>query len=316
MTLPRMVFDGTTYLITRTTTGRRFLLRPGGVVNEVFLYCLFRAAKKYGVQVHCVSVESNHFHAVVTDMRGEISRFVQWLDSMVANNLMRHYGRTHPSECLDGIWSKDHFSAVVLATPEQIIKSIVYGLTNPVKDGLVRDYRQWPGLNSRPGDWLKPTQHARRPRGLFFSDKSKKHRWAEVKYTVPPMFADRDTEHFVDSVNAMIRDTTKSLRRRLAIENRAFLGVKESLAVNPFDSPQTPRPKGLRSPCFAAGGDTTVLTACLALLRSFRQRYRAAWAQLRQGMKGVVFPAGTYLLRVHHNVAHETLHPPWCCAAT
>ena len=51
MSQPRAVFPGVTYHITRSTIGRMFLLRPDATVNQIMLFCLFRAAEKFGVLV-------------------------------------------------------------------------------------------------------------------------------------------------------------------------------------------------------------------------------------------------------------------------
>jgi putative transposase len=69
MTQAREIHPGVTYHVTHTTVGRQFLLRPDAVVNQVMLFCLFYAAKECDVLVHSVMVESNHFHAVITDER-------------------------------------------------------------------------------------------------------------------------------------------------------------------------------------------------------------------------------------------------------
>ena len=136
MTHPRMSVDGGTYLVTRTTSERRFLLRPDAVVGEVFTYCLFRAAALHGVLVHAVCVESTHFHAVVTDVRGQLSEFMRWLDRHVALCLIEHYRGAHPGQNLEGIWSKQPFGATLLLTEAAILDAIVYTITNPVKDGV------------------------------------------------------------------------------------------------------------------------------------------------------------------------------------
>ena len=39
-----MCLPGVTYLITRTVIHRMFLLKPSSTVNDIFLYCLARAA--------------------------------------------------------------------------------------------------------------------------------------------------------------------------------------------------------------------------------------------------------------------------------
>ena len=189
-----MSLPGGTYLVTRTTLERRLFLRPGPDVNQVFEYCLFRAAQKYAIDVHAVGVQSNHFHAVVTDTCGQLSEFMRWLDRHVALCLIELYAKTHPHHQLEGIWSKQPFNATLLLTPEAVLDEIVYTLTNPVKDGMVRDYRKWPGVVSRPRDWLQPVRFARRPE-LYFSQSDPELRDVPAQLTIPHQFRDRRTSH-------------------------------------------------------------------------------------------------------------------------
>jgi len=58
VSLPRPVREGTTYMITRRTTQRQFLLRPSALTNQIFLYCLAVAAERTGVLLHAVCVLS------------------------------------------------------------------------------------------------------------------------------------------------------------------------------------------------------------------------------------------------------------------
>ena len=60
MTEPRQVLPGRTYLLTRRTAQRRFLLLPSAVVEQVFLYCLAFAALSFGLEIHGFCVLSNH----------------------------------------------------------------------------------------------------------------------------------------------------------------------------------------------------------------------------------------------------------------
>ena len=52
MTCPRRVVPGTTYLLTRRCTQRRFTLVPRGLVPALFGYCIALAAKRHGILVH------------------------------------------------------------------------------------------------------------------------------------------------------------------------------------------------------------------------------------------------------------------------
>jgi hypothetical protein len=67
MSVPRA-----TYLVTRTTVMSLFLLVPSAVVNQIMEYCIAFAAQGRGILIHAVSVESNHFHMVVTDTEGRL----------------------------------------------------------------------------------------------------------------------------------------------------------------------------------------------------------------------------------------------------
>jgi REP element-mobilizing transposase RayT len=306
-----MCVPAATYLVTRTCDQRMYLLKPGSVIAQVVLYCLFRAANQFGVLIHAISVESNHLHLVVTDPRGELSEFMKWFDRHVAMCLIAHYRRTHPQRHLEAIWSKHPFSATLLLTENAILDAIVYTLTNPVKDGLVPDYRKWPGLNNRPTDWLQPTRYAPRP-SLYFDQR--KREWAEVSYqfTIPPQLSDRTPGLLVRDVEAMIAGQENALRTSRS--GRGFAGVQRVLGVDPFDSPDTVRPKGKLNPRLAAGGDTAALKQGMLALRLFRDAYREAFKAFRRGL-AVVFPAGTYLMRRLYGVACHALDASWCARA-
>jgi REP element-mobilizing transposase RayT len=308
-----MCLPGGTYLVTRTTLERRFLLRPGPLTNEVVTYCLFRAAERHDVLVHAVSVQANHFHAVVTDTRGELSDFMHWFSRHVALCLMEHYAKTHAHCQLEGIWSKQPFSATLLLTPEAILDKVVYVLTNPVKDGQVRDYRKWPGVTSRPGDWLQPVRYARRPE-LYFKQCDEEHREVAAQVTIPPQFADRTPVDFVRNVEAMLADEHKAIAATMAAAGRSFMGVKAVLRQDPLDAPKSRRPRYGLNPRLAAGGNREAMQQGIAALRQFRERYRDAWKQFRDNAR-TVFPAGTYLMRRLYNCMCEPLDAPWCCLA-
>jgi len=72
VSFPRPVLEGTTYMITRRTTQRQFLLKPSALTNQIFLYCLAVAAERTSVVLHAVCVLSNHYHLVATDPLGRI----------------------------------------------------------------------------------------------------------------------------------------------------------------------------------------------------------------------------------------------------
>ena len=55
MTWPRRIVPGTTYLLTRRCTQRRFMLVPRGIVPKLFGYCVALAAERHGILVHAIT---------------------------------------------------------------------------------------------------------------------------------------------------------------------------------------------------------------------------------------------------------------------
>jgi putative transposase len=309
-----MRVTGGTYLLTRTTSDRRLLLKPSSTVRQVFLYCLFRAANEHGVLVHGVWVESSHVHILVTDVRGELSEFMHWLNRHAANCLLKHYRKRYPHRTLENLWSSGSFNETLLVTREAVLEAFVYGATNPVKDGLVPDYRQWPGLASTPRDWVEPIRTATRP-NLFFKQDNPSYATVEYRFTIPPQFRDRAPASLVRELERMIDDEQRSIRATRG--SKPFLGVKAVLALDPFDAPTSPRPTGTRNPTVKAGaGQSAAYQLAIKAVRSFREAYRAARALLCAG-KQAVFPAGTLLLRKLLGVqCTEPDFGCWCCLGT
>jgi putative transposase len=234
--------------------------------------------------VHAVCVESTHFHVVVTDSRGELSEFMRWLDRHIALCLMEHYRASHPHRQLEGIWSKQPFGATLLLTHDAIVDKIVYTLTNPVKDGLVRDYRKWPGVVSRPGDWVKPVRYVRRP-ALYFDDDDQAQREVPASVSIPLQFHDREPAAFVRDVEARIRDVQRGAATTLAAAGRTFMGDKTIVRQDPFDAPNSRRPRHTLNPRLAAGGNHDAMRQGVAALRLFREKYRGM-ANISAGARG------------------------------
>lgn len=299
MSLPRQVLPATTYLVTRRTAQRQFLLKPTAVTKQVVLYCFHRAARLHDVQIHALQVLDNHFHAVVTDTRAELPSFMAWVDREIAKCLNELYDRA------ENLWSDDHYSAVVLHDADAVLGKLVYVFCNVVKALLVRDFRDWHGIRSTPSDWLGLPATVLRP-DFHFDQRDK--RWAEiiVEYTVPPALADRDTDTLVRDLQALIEQRQREIRADAARAGKAFLGCDRLAKLSPFDFPKSRHTKGKLSPTFAAG-TAEGLRRARAMLKHFRGAYRDALRKWRSGA-ACVFPAGCYWLARFANVAIAPLH--------
>lgn len=293
MTAPRQVLPGTTYLLTRRCAGRSLLLRPSSAPNEIVLYVLALAARRYGIQVHAFCVMSNHLHLVVTDPFARLPAFAQHLGSLTARAMNAALGRW------ESFWAPGSYSAVALCGPEDVVAKTAYVLANPSAAALVASGSEWPGLWSglhriggAPWRAIRPAKFFRR-RGTLPEN-------AELELTVPPGFA--TPGEFRRQVSAELA----SLEARAAAEReragRRVLGVARVLSQRPTSRPRSVEQRRGLIPRVAAV-DKWKRVEALTRLVEFLRAYRRAFAARCAGIVGVVFPAGTYLLRVAHGVA-------------
>jgi len=293
MTAPRQVLPGTTSLITRRCSERRFFLRPTAVTNEIFLYVLAVAAKRYNVLVHAFCVLSNHYHLVVTDQDGCLPAFEQYLDSLVARATNCSLGR------FEGFWAgATSYSAVSHADLEDVIEKAAYTLANPVAAGLVQSGAEWPGVWSSPELIGSETLLARRPK-VFFSGDGYMPEVADLELTTPPGFA--SAREFRERLSHALDRLEKKIRRERASEGLAFLGRAKVLAQRWWARPAPGEPRFKLNPRVAAMDKWKRIEA-ISRLKSFLSEYRAAWLAMSEGESGVLFPPGTYHLRVVHAV--------------
>lgn len=292
MTAPRRVLPGTTYLVTRRCSERRFFLRPSPATNEIFLYVLGVAARRHRVAVHAFCVMSNHYHLLVTDMQAQLPAFMQYLDSLVARATNASLGRW------EGFWSSDaSYSAVEHGETNDVVRKAAYVLANPVAAGLVPTGRDWPGLWTAPSDLGTATIRAPRP-GVFFSANGSMPESVEIVLATPPGFA--TASEFQDRVAAALHDLEAKHAEHEGAR-RTFLGRVRVLAQDPLARPTPDEPHRQINPRIAAA-DRSTRIEMLAQLAAFVRAYRSAWASMKAGVRGVVFPAGTYRVRLEYGV--------------
>jgi putative transposase len=263
------------------------------VVNGIFLYVLALAAQRYGVQIHAACVLSNHYHLLLTDPAACLPAFMQYLDSLVARATNACLGRW------EGFWaSAASYSAVAHDSPEDVIGKAAYVLANPVAAGLVRNGRDWPGVWTAPEQVGVARLTARRPK-VFFSTDGSMPESVDLELATPRGFA--SAREFQERLCAALAALEYQSREELAAEGRTFLGVARVLAQDPLAHPARGEPRRKLSPRVAAK-DKWKRIETLSRLVGFLRSYREAWSARRAGREGVLFPAGTYLLRVLHGV--------------
>jgi REP element-mobilizing transposase RayT len=291
MTAPRHVVPGASYLVTRRCAQRQFLLRPSRLTNETLAYVLALAATRYDVRLHAFCVLSNHYHLIVTDPHARLPAFQQFVDALVARALNASLGRW------EAFWAPDTYSAVRLASSADIVDKAAYVLANPVEAGLVAAASAWPGACTRPDQIGDVPEIVTRP-NHFFDPNGALPRNVPLELTPPPGFD--SPERFRRELEQALHVRQASARKRWHARG-GFLGVARVLAQKPTASPRTREPRRELNPRIAAR-DRWKRAEVLGRLRQFLCAYRQAWTARRRGRDGVVFPHGTYQLRVLHAV--------------
>ena len=293
MTAPRQVLPGATYLVTRRCAQRQFLLKPSPAVTAVVKFVLAVAAARYGIVLHAACVLSNHFHLVLSDPRAQLPLFEQFLDSLVARALNAFYGRW------EHFWAPGSFSAVKLETPEDVLDKAVYTLANPVAAGLVSRGRDWPGVWSDPARIGRGSEVVERPEFFFKPDGSMPDS-ERLAFVAPAGF--ESAEAFRKALEEALAERERALVAERKAKGQGFLGVKKVLAQKHTDQPGSREPRRGLNPRVAARDKWKRIEA-LGRLVGFLADYREALKKLRSGIRDVVFPAGTYQLRVSLGVA-------------
>lgn len=296
MTQPRLVLAGSTVMITRRTVRRHHLFRPDPGIRGLYLYVLAVCAREFGVLIHAVTLMSTHEHLVVTDTQGRIPDFLRRLHRLVSlgTKVLRKWeGPT---------WDHERSSVVRLLTDQAVIEKLAYTMANPVKAGLVRRARDWPGITVLPHELGRRTFVVERPEGFFDPDNPKWPDRVELTITVPPTL---DRNYGAEGVRNAVAEELGRQERLACKEVKArgwrVLGPERVRRLSPYRRATSTEPLRNRNPTLAVGrGQTRLFFQAVAELRAFRRAYRIALEQWRAGVRGVVFPLGTWCMcRVH-----------------
>jgi REP element-mobilizing transposase RayT len=271
------------------------LLRPDRVMTEIIVYLLAVIAKRTGVEVHALCAMSTHIHLVVTDVNGHLPAFLRAFHRLVALCTMVHRRWNTP------VWDKSPTSVVRLETEAAVVEEIAYVLANPVTAGLVRHAHEWPGAKVLAAEIGTGTLHARRPE-VYLNPRNPD--WlaeASLPITLPPTVEPSRAAAFRDQVKAELARLEAAAHARMDEQGRPPLGARRARIVAPTARATTPEPIIACNPTFAVGRNQGDMWRRAAdALEAFRAAYRAALASWRAGHRGVVFPAGTWLMRTLH----------------
>jgi REP element-mobilizing transposase RayT len=299
---PRQVLPQATYLITRRTILQHMLLRPDQRMTQILLYSLALFARRHGLQVHAFCAMSTHLHLVVTDTDGNLPLFLHSFHRMVALCTRRLRRWKHV------VWDKSSTSVVRLETPVAVVEKIAYVLANPVAARLVRRAHQWPGAKVLASDIGSGEIGADRPR---FYLNPKNPSWPEratLPVALPPGLEPDAVPLFHRQVAAEIARVEERVQAEM--RGKTFPNARDLCTVPPetrVEPARSAKSSADRNPTFAPGrNQVEAARHAASALGTFRSLYRQALARWRDLERDVVFPAGTWWMRVFHGAAVQS----------
>jgi len=271
------------------------LLKPGPMVRALFLYLLAWAAQPFDIMFLAAYVGGDHYHLIVYDPHGRVSCFVERLNGMAARILNWRWARW-----LAPFWDNRKVNLVRLVDADVALAKAAYVAANPTQDGLLWDPSKWPGVWLTAKDLGKDLV-CKRPNIKFFGKKTKMPATVSLKLGLPPQLKHLTLEQYRERHDSALEARLTEARNGMKAAGRSFLGLKVLAATRPEQQATRPEARGGIRPQVAASC-RKLRKAALEEIACFRAAYGKALERFTAGERDVVFPLGTYQMRVRLGV--------------
>jgi REP element-mobilizing transposase RayT len=286
---PTLVF------VTCRTIQGRYLFRPGPALNDLFLGILGRVQKRYQMRLCATCVLSNHFHLLLIVEDGQqLASFMRDLKSKLAREVNRLTGWRGT------VFDRRYDSAVVTEEEGAQIERLLYLLSNSVKENLVEQPQDWPGvhcvnalLEGEPliGHWFNRSREyaARNQRQDF--DRLRYATEEVVTFSPIPCWAHLPPEVYRARVKTLVDTVVAEAALERSRTGRPVEGVESIVARDPQYRPA----KLARSPAPLVHAATKAARKAFYEMYSwFVAAFRSAAEKLKQGDREASFPAGSF----------------------
>ncbi|MFO0746164.1 MAG: hypothetical protein U1F43_10885 [Myxococcota bacterium] len=291
MSKPRPIVPGAVVSVTRRTVARKFLLRPDPWVGRAFAYLLAHYAALNEVGVIAAIVMSNHYHLVLVDRSGRLPKLMNELNAAMARVVNAMRGRK------GAVWDAREPHYQTLLDANVTLSMAAYDLANPVAAGLVEHGRDWPGFRTTPNGIGKSVEY-RRPAALD-SEAGTYPEVATLALIAPPWSSVDGPEHFGRELAELVAQREEAARRRVRGTGRKFAGLSRVRGLDWNAEAEAEEDEdGGRHRATVAASDVEQGIAHLTARKLFRALHEEAKRQFIAGVRGVVFPFGTWLMRV------------------
>ena len=199
-------------------------------------------------------------------------------------------------------------AVVILGDDQDVLDKIAYCLANPVAAGLVRQGEIWPGVRTRPQDVAGMEWQVERP-SVLFRENGPMPETFTLRLTRPAICPELSDQQLVERIDELVLETEAEARRQRDEEGKPFLGLDGLRRQKPWHRPENAEQRRERFPRVAAK-DESLRRRILAWLQRFVRGHEEARVAWLAGDRDVVFPSGTYAMRVFHGVRCAAYAPP------
>jgi hypothetical protein len=235
---------------------------------------------------------SNHWHGVLTDPQARLPEFLERFHRLLARAQNAALGRC------ENLWSSEKPSVVLLVSDEDVLDKMAYTIGNPTAAGLVRAPSEWPGVISHR---LCERWDVEMP-DVFFDPRGNMPRNVTVRLVRPAIFVGMSDESLARRLTQRVQDLLDVASDRLERLGQMFVGpsgiLRQMFTKTPSEA-AVPRQFKPRVAARRLGARIDALRSFAMFVRSYRSAFEA-W---RTGQRTVLFPAGTYALRIYARVA-------------
>lgn len=277
------------YFITNRTVHGRLLMSPSPRVNNIIGGVIGRALTLFDVNLYAFTFLSNHPHLILAAAEGELSRFMQYIESNIAKKVGDLVGWK------DKFWAR-RFSAEPILDDDALIGKLRYIFSHGVKENLVDAANQWPGLTCIPElahgikryfEWHDQTaEYIARRRGDDIRPGQFVIRYP-IELKTLPCWAQLPKEEQQQRARDIIDEVEKEARQRRKKDKQSVLGVDNILNQDPLEMPGTSK-RSHRPLCHAS--TRKAWDEFKDTYKKFADDYRVASEKFRQGDLSVIFP--------------------------
>lgn len=287
------IIAGRRCMITHRSSERRLFLTPNDKqVKEHIGFCLAVASMRYGTELHASCWMGNHHHTTQTDPDAHLPLYKDFLHSQVARGINARRGRS------GAFWHAGGSCDTRRLSEDESLDDLVYILTNPVKDGLVKTGARWPGFTTY-GWRFGETRRFRRSAWYFDPDNPDIPEYADLTLHRPKIMEHLSDDELYELLMQRVKAKERVIQQKMAKEGKRFRGESKVAKQRWHRAPATLGTMFTIAPRVAGWGWARL--AQLQRDRDWEQKYADA-REARKSDNDAVFPYGTYWMRVHIGV--------------